>query len=62
MSTTRSSSERPCGIATRLSHTGTPLLMSTATTLPVDRPATARRLVTIGALVPRRVSTAGVLS
>ena len=42
--------------------TGTPLLMSTATTLPVDRPAMARRLVTIGAPVPRRVSTAGVFS
>ncbi|MBP5102018.1 PQQ-binding-like beta-propeller repeat protein [Pseudomonas protegens] len=33
-----------------------------ATTLPVERPARARRLVANGALVPRRVNTAGVLS
>ncbi|KWV84880.1 hypothetical protein PFLmoz3_05482 [Pseudomonas fluorescens] len=49
-------------MATRVSQAGTPFWVFRATTLPVDRPATARLLVTIGPLVPRRVNTAGVLS
>ena len=62
MSTTRSSSERPWGIATRCSQIGRPRCTSTATTLPLARPARAMLPAISGAPVPRRVSTGTVLS
>src|SRR3569832_136991 len=55
-STMRSSSERPCGVATVASHCTLPSRSATASSLPLAKPAYTTPAASTGAPMPRSVS------
>ena len=54
-STRRSSSVRPCGVASAVSHTVSPVPSDTAITLPLSNPLTTMSFAITGTAVPRRL-------
>ena len=55
ISTSRSSSVRPCGEASVVSHTVSPVASDTAITLPLSKPLMANSLAMTGIAVPRKL-------